>query len=327
MRVLDSLERYLDKELGISLVTEPARVHFPRYLQGYYQWCQANMGERPVLLVEPQATALELQPGEKIGHLQGMEKEASLPVLWCADNMTAYERRLFNQQRIAYVIPGKQLNAPLLGLLASRAVQSPYVLREAFSPSAQAVLLWCLLKKKHDPVDSTMIGEATGYSRITVNRIMGEIEMLLPELVSVHKGRKFIRIHEAKEAWMRAKKYLESPVKRRYFVQRMENWPERLPVAGESALAAATALAEPGKFSWAVSAERYKILLKDECWREMAYAEQATDVIEVWSYDPVLLSSGRSVDPLSLMLSMRREAEMDPRVEAAIEHVEEELKW
>lgn len=327
MRVLDSLERYLDKELGISLVTEPARVHFPRYLQGYYQWCQANMGERSVLLVEPQAPALELQPGEKIGHLQLMEKEASLPVLWCSEKMTAYERRSFNQQRIAYVIPGKQLNAPLLGLLASRAVQSPYVLREAFSPSAQTVLLWCLLKKKHDSVDSTMIGEATGYSRITVNRIMGEIEMLLPELVSVHKGRKFIRIHEAKAAWMKARKFLESPVKRRYDVQRTVNWPEGLPVAGESALAAATALAEPGKFSWAVSAERYKILLKDECWREVAYAEQATDVIEVWSYDPVLLSSGRSVDPLSLMLSMRREAEMDPRVESAIEHVEEELKW
>lgn len=327
MRVLDSLERYLDKELGISLVTEPARVHFPRYLQGYYQWCQANMGERSVLLVEPQAPALELQPGEKIGHLQLMEKEASLPVLWCSEKMTAYERRSFNQQRIAYVIPGKQLNAPLLGLLASRAVQSPYVLREAFSPSAQTVLLWCLLKKKHDSVDSTMIGEATGYSRITVNRIMGEIEMLLPELVSVHKGRKFIRIHEAKAAWMKARKFLESPVKRRYDVQRTVNWPEGLLVAGESALAAATALAEPGKFSWAVSAERYKILLKDECWREVAYAEQATDVIEVWSYDPVLLSSGRSVDPLSLMLSMRREAEMDPRVESAIEHVEEELKW
>lgn len=327
MKVLDSLERYLDKELGISLVAEPARVHFPRYLQSYYQWCQANIGERSVLLVGPQAPALELQPREKIGHLQLMEKEASLPVLWCADKMTAYERRLFNQQRIAYVIPGKQLNAPLLGVLASRAAQSPYVLREAFSPSTQAVLLWCLLKKKHDPVDSTMIGEATGYSRITVNRIMGEIGMLLPELVSMHKGRKFIRIHEAKEAWMKAKKYLESPVKRRYFVQRMENWSERLLVAGESALAAAAALAEPGKFSWAVSVERYKILLKDECWHEVAYAEQSSDVIEVWSYDPSLLSSERTVDPLSLILSMRREAEMDPRVESAIEHMEEGLSW
>ena len=36
MRMLDSLEWYLDKELGISLVTEPAKVNLPRYLQGCY---------------------------------------------------------------------------------------------------------------------------------------------------------------------------------------------------------------------------------------------------------------------------------------------------
>lgn len=110
---------------------------------------------------------------------------------------------------IAYMIPGRQLNAPLLGMWAGRAAQFPRLLRESFSPSTQAVLLWCLLKKRNLLVDSTMIRDETGYSRITVNCLMNEIEMLLPELVSISQGRKFIIVEEAKPVWMKAKAWCD----------------------------------------------------------------------------------------------------------------------
>jgi hypothetical protein len=54
-------------------------------------------------------------------------------------------------------------------------------------------------------------------------------------------------------------------------------------------------------------------------------AENATARIEIWSYDPHLLSKDPIVDPLSLYLSLRNSA--DERVQQQLEQLIAEVKW
>ena len=54
-------------------------------------------------------------------------------------------------------------------------------------------------------------------------------------------------------------------------------------------------------------------------------AEQATAKIEVWSYEPKLLGDNEVVDPLSLYLSLRYNA--DERVQQQLERLIEEVQW
>ena len=54
-------------------------------------------------------------------------------------------------------------------------------------------------------------------------------------------------------------------------------------------------------------------------------AEQATAKMEVWSYEPKLLGDNETVDPLSLYLSLRYNA--DERVQQQLERLMEDFKW
>jgi hypothetical protein len=45
----------------------------------------------------------------------------------------------------------------------------------------------------------------------------------------------------------------------------------------------------------------------------------------VWSYTPVLLPGSRTVDPLSLMLSLQEEA--DERIQLALDELKERFPW
>ncbi len=54
-------------------------------------------------------------------------------------------------------------------------------------------------------------------------------------------------------------------------------------------------------------------------------AEQANVRIEVWSYEPKLLGDNEVVDPLSLYLSLRYNA--DERIQQQLEQLMEEVRW
>lgn len=53
--------------------------------------------------------------------------------------------------------------------------------------------------------------------------------------------------------------------------------------------------------------------------------EEESPTVEVWSYDPVPLSDGLVVDPLSLSLSLRDDP--DERVQSALGRLLESLSW
>ena len=99
-----------------------------------------------------------------------------------------------------------------------------------------------------------------------------------------------------------------------------------LPLAGLSALAHFTTLADPPQPVYAVSSEQFKMpgfKKHTETFEPLPGSCQ----LQVWSYAPILPMGHkiRTVDPLSLSLSLQDTA--DDRVELALEELKEHFPW
>jgi hypothetical protein len=77
--------------------------------------------------------------------------------------------------------------------------------------------------------------------------------------------------------------------------------------------------------TYALALDDFQDLLERDYLADCLDAEQATARIEVWSYHPRLLGDDRTVDPLSLYLSLRNSA--DERVQQQLEKLIEGIKW
>jgi hypothetical protein len=91
-----------------------------------------------------------------------------------------------------------------------------------------------------------------------------------------------------------------------------------------SALAAQSALADPAYPERAISSERWKHLHDKDL---LVLRTPAPGAIhwQVWRYDPSRLADRGTVDPLSLVVSLR--GDNDDRVRQAIEKLEAQLPW
>ncbi len=122
-----------------------------------------------------------------------------------------------------------------------------------------------------------------------------------------------IKIFEKNDALNRALRHMSTPVAKRLFVSRK---PERLQAkyCGIKALALNTMLMssdeDPG---YAISKDASKTIPNELFIDEQSYRDFGGDIIEVWRYDPELLSTDKRVDDISLYLELKDDT--DERVQ------------
>ena len=129
----------------------------------------------------------------------------------------------------------------------------------------------------------------------------------------------------AAETWERAKPLLSSPVRRSFWAQPIPNWkPPHVRVAGLSALARFSMLAEPQCPIYAISPAQWKTATQAGI---ETLPEQLPGACEweLWHYNPALVPSSETVDPLSLTLSL--EGDTDERVQLALKELKERFPW
>ncbi|MCD4670922.1 MAG: transcriptional regulator, partial [Actinomycetia bacterium] len=163
-----------------------------------------------------------------------------------------------------------------------------------------------------------------GYSSMTMSRAFDELEAAELGKSSPLGRERLLRLEEPKrEIWAKAQSFLRNPVKKRRNIRPMQH---KLPGprAGLSALPRYSMLAEPENTVVALSQEAWKSLQQREAVVKVAVHDPDVLNVEIWSYAPTLFA-GDVVDPLSLYLSLR--GAKDERVEAAIEHMIEDVKW
>ncbi|MCH5263702.1 MAG: hypothetical protein J1F42_12380 [Lachnospiraceae bacterium] len=123
---------------------------------------------------------------------------------------------------------------------------------------------------------------------------------------------------EGRALWEKAKTQMTSPIE--FTAHTPELWlGEKGLISGENALAEYT-MYNGGPYRVALYKKVYEVIKKDVFWDP--YAEAA---IEVWKYDPKLLSDTGTADKFSLYLLLRDNP--DDRVQIELENMINEIQW
>ena len=282
----------LGKSFVYPLAGDPGK-KTPSIVAKHLNWIEEKFGERGILIIE----AIE-----------------------------SYNRKRLIEQKVPFIVPGNQLYLPDLGIDLREYLRRVREKPSTLSPSAQMVLLSHLLRKTIiETWTATALSDALGTSKMTMSRAIDELAS--HDLVDVQaegRQKRVIFKNDRRTLWENALPHLRSPVQRRVYVEREDSIGVH---AGLTALSEVTMIVPPNRRIRAVTHKEWKSMQLNSKMRIIPKA--ATDLaaleLEIWKYDPKLLSTDGMVDPLSLYLSLKNET--DERIEAACEDLLENIEW
>jgi len=326
---LPEIHEYLHETLGIAPKVRAwaGAGKLPYFLQDAFEFQGLTLLDRQILL------AIEKRrdkPGlaNIRSQIDKLRQLAGLPVLYVTGTLASYERKRLIEQKVPFLVPGNQLYLPDLGIdLREYFRKAPAAADTVLSPATQAMLITVLLRKpwsgEWQPAD---VVSDLGYTAMTLSRVVKELTAAgIAELRTEGRTRWLHTDCTAAETWERAKPLMRSPVRRRFWARPIAKWkPPHVKLAGLSALARYTMLAEPQWPIYAVSPQQWKNATQ-------AGIETLPEPLpgacewELWHYNLARIPSSETVDLLSLTLSLQ--GNTDERVQLALDELKERYPW
>jgi len=321
--------------LGLPLQLEELEVKdkLPLAFMGDYDFYRGKILNKEFLVFHFKGDYLSIPRLQK--HFEIIPRFLGITVpcsLWLDKVSSARREHLINNA-IPFFVDEKMVFLPFLGTqLEKRQDAALKPLADKFTTAEQCVFLWILHNKTSEcPINR--IRSDLKLSQATVARAL----LLFTKyglLTFRGKGtrKKYFRI-EAKQFWDTGKKYLQTPVQKRFFledialIRTMEAF-----TAGEDALAEMTMLEVPEHQCKAVYKKSFdqlkgSVVASPDMLRSENYV-----IVEIWNYDPGLFakkcpdSSSKSgiVDIFSLYASLENLTE-DVRIEKELEKLMEDF--
>lgn len=326
-RIAQDLARYLAEVLGehVSLRPWEGQKGLPLFLRERYAFFGGRLHDTPLLFMAAR-TPDEETPATIRKHIDQARQRTHDEVVYVRDGVTSYNRRRLIDHRIPFIVPGRQMYLPPLGLDLRERFDQKKPARDAIGPSTQAVLIHMLLRGLDDsPVKAADLKPRLGYSAITLSRAFDELEAAgLAESRRIDRSRELTLVADRRSIWEKALPLMRNPALRVEHVKG-EIHALRGFVAGLSALARRSMLAEPSSPVVAVSRDDWQSCMKQGAVETIPMREPGAVDVEVWKYPPHILSDGDAVDPLSLYISLREDA--DERVQGALDELLGGLPW
>jgi DNA-binding transcriptional ArsR family regulator len=321
-----NLEAYLRETLHTPIRLERwlEAATLPAYLTGQYDFFDGTVGSVHILFLH---SAEEPVPSAAKKHERTLRQNWTGPVAFVFERITPRTRQRMVSEGLSFVVPGNQVYLPALGVNLRERYQTRVQTTDRLRPSAQVLFLHVLANRS--PASGTPSGLARrlGYTAMAMGQALNQLEDA--KLVTVHKEgreRRFELAGEPADLWRQAQPLLRSPVSRRRYLSGVAPSARKgLAAAGLSALATYSALAGPAAPVVALDRVKAKSLLDVRGVQELPTADEAELKMEVWSYEPGLLSEGAAVDRLSLYLSLRDDT--DERVQSALDEMMRGVTW
>ena len=317
--------RYLNQVLGgesVRVASNGKTAQLPYFLQDGYEVLPGELLGQPITL----ACVKGRQPlaAQQIDqHAKRLRELLHAPVIIALPEVAPGERKQLIARGVAFVVPDRQLFAPQMGMiLTERFGAEPRREQELASPATQALLIWFL---NHHPVTETWHpfeeAAALGYAGMTATRAIRELLQFNLFELEVRGRAKYLKLNGTRrELWEKAKPHLRTPVLRTMWTydQRIlqvtgARW------AGESALARQTMVNEPRQQVLAMTAEAAQRAKQAGIFFEPREIADGI-AVQVWRYEPCMRAKDKTVDPLSLWLSLRDIR--DDRIQMALDELE-----
>jgi len=321
---------YLRQVLGEGAVRmAPARAaaQLPYFIQEAYGLLTGTLLGRPLTIAFVKGR--EFLSAQQISqHTKQIGELFQTPVIVALPAIAPGERKQLIQHGVAFLVPGRQLFAPSMGMILSeRYGTEPQRAVEIASPATQALLIWFL---NQHPVSETWhpfeAAATLGYAGMTATRAVRELMQF--ELFELEeRGRaKYLKLTDSRHSlWEKAKPFLRTPViKTLWTYDRGILDLAGARFAGESALARLSMLNEPQQPAIAITSEAAQQSREDGIFFEPRQLADAI-AVQVWRYIPNMLVKEKIVDPLSLWLSLQHNP--DDRIQMALDDIEENFRW
>lgn len=312
------VEEYIRDTLGIQVVLDPWKqsTRLPLYLRDRYSFFTASVLENTCLFMIDESDEEET-PAAITRHLIKVGDLCDTGVVYVRPAVSSYNRKRLIEQKVPFIVPGNQMYLPLLGIDFRERLKQLREKKKAFSPATQALVLHVMYGKPGDTITPTAAADQLGYTVMTMSRAFNELAAAaIGKQVTRGKERHLRFPETGKPLWEGASPYLTTPVKKRLYVAALSRENGTV-LAGESALAHYTMLADPKVSVYAFSASGWKRRLQQENITVIPHTEPGTVEIEIWKYDPVCFAKAGVADRLSLYLSLKDTA--DERVQSALE--------
>ena len=320
------IKQYLWATLGIQIPLRPWQKSrtLPNYLrEGYHFFRTEIMGAEWLLVID--AGHGEQPPAAVARQLEQIRSRSGMEAVYASQAITSYNRQRLIERKIPFIVPGNQMYLPMLGIDLREHLKRLREKRALFSPSTQVLVLYVLWKKVTEKITPAGMAERLGYSAMTLTRAFDELESAkIGEQTTLGKERQLRFAEAGRRLWEEAMPYLGSPVRRRLFAAAGAPLGD-CTMAGQSALARYSMLAEPKATVCAFSSEAWKRRVNGAGVSETPLLEPDGYEIELWRYSPEQFAQEGVVDRLSLYLSLREVD--DERVQAALDELLAGIKW
>lgn len=298
----------------------------PLYLRLRYGIYEASFLGKDLILAVEKAPPESFSVGEYERHASILREKLREGVVFVISSLPSSARSPMIRRRIPFVVPQSQTFLPSIWIdLRDRQPLPRHPQRKKFTPAAQCLLLYHLLRKPLNAIPLQEIAKAIVYSPIMITKVKAELEAAgLCEAVKEGKAVVLNFKYEGKGLWEQSRPFLSGPVRRHHWVQWGQPGAPAL-LAGISALSKKTMISSDRLRTFALDHRKYLQLLEKGTFNGCRGPEEASVRIESWAYDPALLSEGECVDELSLSLSFADSP--DERVQQQVEKLLEEFPW
>ena len=199
-----------------------------------------------------------------------------------------------------------------MGIIETRTFNELWDSYISFGLNGKRILLAYLNRLIESGDNGKEISVKLGLSPMTISNGLKELELSEYCDLMQNGTAKEVKFRDRKELWDMLEDRLESPIKGVVYVS---NPPKGLHLAGLSALSKKTLLTDTEVATYAINKKEYK--QKKDALKYLPKGEGAR--LEIWKWDPALLSNENVVDPFSLVLSLKEES--DERILIAIDEM------
>ena len=327
---MESISKYLKEYFGVLPKFLPLNKNelalLPIYLRGNYILYHGSIVDQNIIWAKVKSDG-SYTPERIKKQGQQLKQFLGLPVVFVFDKIESWERKRLIERRISFVQPFRQLYIPELFLQLNDTNSPSEYKKESSSkyltPPAQCVLLYHLEVASLEKMPFQEIAKMVKYSTMTVSRIIKELHRF--ELVAIEGVReKSIRFNsQGKDLWEKVLPILSSPVREVWFTDQILN-DNHFKIGGDTALSNFTMLSGRNCKTYVIGKDEFRAI--KSLWTLNSLDKKFGDNrIEVWLYNPIILSGNKNVDKLSLYLSLKHEE--DERTKGALEDLINEIKW
>lgn len=306
MKIERQIETYIRECLLVNVqLTKPSKKQIdtlPMIISGAFELMVAELYNKHIVFAQDKTGTYSPVQLRKVANLLGEKWEVNCVFVY--EQISGYNQTRMIQQGLNFIVVGKLMYMPEL-LIDMRPIRNAYDQRQKMPPTAQMIVLYHLERELIVEQQIGDIAERMHVSYATCNKAISWLRG--HGLAHETKDGKWKLISldaNKREVWVKSLEYMYSPVEKVLYAAQ-----ETGMLSGYNALAHYTHLVRTDERVYAWFGKIPATFSQEE------NAVQ----IQIWRYDPEVLSEDGVVDPLSLYLTLREDK--DERVSLEMEEM------